>query len=329
MANNYTKRQQVDYNFDPNNYESYKSVAEKASAADTKYNSIGEYINPNADMFSTAKDAYLNRKAFSYDLNGDALYQQYKDNYIQQGKMAMQDAMGQAAAMTGGYGNSYAATVGNQAYQGYLQGLNDKVPELYQLAMQRYNMEGDRLRDVYGVLRDEDETGYNRHMDTKNTAFKEMEYTNALKDTAYTQVQNDYNNYVTANNNSYWAENEFGYKQEQDSIANQLARDQYNLSERSVNAQEEANRLAKQQAENEVDYSQITKFQNALVDEDKLEKITVGSRGNTGNGGYRYGGKRYATYQDYVKAQLNDHYSKFGTINAGTLAYLLDFYGIE
>ena len=86
-----------------------------------------------------------NREKFSYDVNGDALYQQYKDQYTTQGKLAMMDTMGQAAAMTGGYGNSYAQSVGQQAYQGYLQQLTDKIPELYQLALNKYNSEGEEL----------------------------------------------------------------------------------------------------------------------------------------------------------------------------------------
>ena len=329
MANKYTNRELLDYKFNENDYEDVSLAKQTANDALTKYNSVGDWKYGKEDQYSKALDALTNRKAFSYDLNGDALYQQYKDNYIQQGKMAMQDAMGQAAAMTGGYGNSYAATVGNQAYQGYLQGLNDKVPELYQLAMQRYNMEGDNLKAAYDVLKGDRDSDYGMFMDNKTMLQNDVQLLSNLYDAAYKREQTNYNNTLSSNNDNYWNEYNTGYKAEQDSIANQLAQDQYKLSERSVNAQEEANRLAKQQAENEVDYSQITKFQNAIVDEDKLEKITVGSRGNTGNGGYRYGGKRYATYQDYVKAQLNEHYSKFGTINAGTLAYLLDFYGIE
>ena len=89
----------------------------------------------------------LNKEEFSYDLNGDALYQQYKDQYTTQGQMARMDTMGQAAAMTGGYGNSYAQGVGQQTYQGYLQQLNDKVPELYQLALSQYNQENQDLKD--------------------------------------------------------------------------------------------------------------------------------------------------------------------------------------
>ena len=75
------------------------------------------------------------------------------------------DTMGQAAALTGGYGNSYAQTVGQQTYQGYLQGLNDKVPELYQLALDRYNQEGTDLLNKYGLLSDQYEKEYGRYRD--------------------------------------------------------------------------------------------------------------------------------------------------------------------
>jgi hypothetical protein len=96
-----------------------------------------------------ALQAYLNREDFQYDLNGDALYRQYKDRYTQLGKAAMQDTMGQAAALTGGYGSSYAQSVGHQAYNSYMQQLGDVVPELYQLAYDRYRDKGDRLYKTY------------------------------------------------------------------------------------------------------------------------------------------------------------------------------------
>lgn len=108
----------------------------------------------------------LNRDKFQYDINGDALYQQYKDRYIQQGKQAMMDTVGQAAALTGGYGNSYAQKAGQQAYQGYLQGLNDKVPELYQMALERYNQEGADLLNKYGLMSDQYAKEYSRYRDS-------------------------------------------------------------------------------------------------------------------------------------------------------------------
>ena len=104
-----------------------------------------------------------NRQPFTYDVNGDALYQQYKDQYIQGGKMAMMDTMGQASAMTGGYGNSHAQAVGQQAYQGYLTQLTDKIPELYQLALSKYQMEGEDLYNRYGLYADQYKTEYEQH----------------------------------------------------------------------------------------------------------------------------------------------------------------------
>ena len=96
-----------------------------------------------------ALQAYLNREDFQYDLNGDALYQQYKDRYMDLGKKAMQDTMGQASALTGGYGSSYAQNVGQQAYNSYMQQLGDVVPELYKLAYDRYQDRGDQLYKTY------------------------------------------------------------------------------------------------------------------------------------------------------------------------------------
>lgn len=81
-------------------------------------------------------------KAFKYDINGDMLYQAYRDQYMRNGKQAMQDSIGSAAALTGGYGNSYAANVGNQAYQQWLGGLNDKLMDTYDRAYRRW---GDQL----------------------------------------------------------------------------------------------------------------------------------------------------------------------------------------
>ena len=112
-----------------------------------------------------ALDAIRKRKKFSYDLNGDALYQQYKDKYVQQGKQAMQDTMGQAAALTGGYGSTYGQAVGQQQYDAYLQNLNDVVPELYQLALSRYQMEGDDLKTQYSLLADQYQQEYGQYRD--------------------------------------------------------------------------------------------------------------------------------------------------------------------
>ena len=112
-----------------------------------------------------AWEQYINRDDFSYDLNSDALYQQYADQYARMGNMAMADTMGQAAALTGGYGNSYAQSAGQQTYQGYLQQLNDVVPELYGMAYDQYNQEGQDLLNQYAHYSDLYSQGYGEYQD--------------------------------------------------------------------------------------------------------------------------------------------------------------------
>lgn len=128
------------------------------------------------ESLKDAMQKVLNRDKFLYDLNGDALYQQYKDRYIQQGKQAMMDTVGQASALTGGYGNSYAQQAGQQTYQWYLQGLNDKVPELYQMALERYNQEGTDLLNKYGLMSDQYAKEYSRYRDSVGDWRAQLDY---------------------------------------------------------------------------------------------------------------------------------------------------------
>ena len=133
------------------------------------------YQSKYKDQIQGLYDKIANRKDFTYDVNADAMYQQLKDQYIQGGRMAMMDTMGQAQAMTGGYGNSYAQGVGQQAYQGYLQGLNEQVPNLYQMALNRYIQQGDQMTDQYSMLTAQDAQDYSRWQDQQNLALQQAQ----------------------------------------------------------------------------------------------------------------------------------------------------------
>ena len=127
----------------------------------------------------------------------------------------MQDAMGQAAAMTGGYGNSYAASVGNQAYQASLSQLNDVIPELYQMAYDRYNQEGQNLLNQYSMYADRENTDYGRYRDTVSDFNTETNYLTNRYDTErsydYGKYSDDksyaYNDYRNAIADEQWQKN--------------------------------------------------------------------------------------------------------------------------
>lgn len=140
-----------------------KAALAALNTAEDELGAFGEYKYGNQKELDSIMQSILNRKPFSYNFNEDAFYQMYKDKFTQQGKMAAADVMGKAAAMTGGFGNSYAATVGNQAYLAELGNLNDIIPELYQLAYDKYTKEGQDLRSKYELLEGDYQKGYSEH----------------------------------------------------------------------------------------------------------------------------------------------------------------------
>ncbi len=110
-------------------------------------------------------DEYLNREPYDFNINTDRLYRQYADMYKKQGEAAMRDTVAGAASKTGGYGSSYAAIAGAQAYQGYLDKLNEIVPVLEQRAYDRYTDEGETARESIGILDDLDSKEYDKYRD--------------------------------------------------------------------------------------------------------------------------------------------------------------------
>lgn len=188
----------------------------------------------------------MNREKFSYDLNGDALYQQYKDKYTTQGKLAMMDTMGQAATMTGGFGSSYSQAAGQQAYQGYMQQLNDVVPELYQMAYDRYNQEGQDLYNQYALLSQQEEADYGKYRDTVADHRAERDYLAGRYDS---ERGYDYGKYVDDTN--------FDYGIHRDSVSDS----QWN---QSLEYQKQQDAIAKDQWDKTFDYQ---KQQDAVANE--------------------------------------------------------------
>lgn len=203
-----------------------------AQAQTTLANNMNPYQSQWQTQLDDTMNKIMNREKFTYDLNGDALWNQYKDQYQTGGKMAMMDTMGQAAALTGGYGNSYAQGAGQQAYQGYLQGLNDKIPELYQLALDSYNREGDALLQQYGLMLDRENTDYSRWADDRD-----FNYQQSVNDRNFQyQQQQD-----QAAADRWQQEFEYGQSTDQRNYDYMVSQDQ---ADRDYQAQQDARNMA-------------------------------------------------------------------------------------
>ena len=169
----------------------------QSDAVTQAFNTANEFYNNKPVKGENTWQTYIddtwnklnNREPFSYDVNGDALYQQYKDQYTLKGLQGMMDTMGQAQAMTGGYGNSYAQSVGQQTYQGYLQQLTDKIPELYQIARDQYDREEQSLYNKLGFATGERDNFNQEYRDQMSDFWKDLNY---LNDNAWNMSEDEY-----------------------------------------------------------------------------------------------------------------------------------------
>lgn len=135
----------------------------------------GAYQSGFAGQLAALYDEIKNRPAFSYDPAEDAAYRRYAEIYTRQGKTAMEDTMGRSAALTGGYGSSYAQRAGQQAYHQYLQELSELVPEFEKNAWNRYIRQGEAMMDRYDLLKGQEAAAYGRWQDEMEEWYKALD----------------------------------------------------------------------------------------------------------------------------------------------------------
>ncbi len=218
----------------PGQYEASETVSDAYSQLqNTLQNKPGEYQSKYNDKIQGLLDNILTQKDFSYDFNSDKLYQNYKNQYMQQGKQAMLDTQAAATANTGGFGSSYAESVGSQAYQQYLTQLNDKIPELYQLALQKYQMDTDKMYNQLSAVSGQEDREYGQYRDSVSDWQNDRNYGLNQYNTMYNQdygayrdqVSDYYNDrdFYASQQNNLWnqeqQEKEFAYQQERDAVS--------------------------------------------------------------------------------------------------------------
>lgn len=213
------------------------TVSQKKQAWEAAENAVknyGSYQSKYQSKLDELYDQIVNKKDFQYDLNADALYNQYKDQYSVLGKTAMMDTMGQAAALTGGYGNSYASTAGNQAYQAYLQQLNEQVPQLYQLALDKYNADRQDLYNQAGLTQDLENAAYGKWVDEYGRLVDERNYAQGVygdeRDFDYGSFT-DERDYQTALDQ--WQQ-EMEYQKQRDAIADKQWQEEMNFQKQQA-----------------------------------------------------------------------------------------------
>lgn len=135
-----------------------------------------EYTSQYGGIISDLMGKIVNRQPFSYDFNADPIFQQYKDYYTKGAKEASMNAVANASALTGGYGNSYAVTAGAQANQQALSGLNNIIPQLYSAAQKKYDSDLNALYADYDLYNNAENEAYGRYRDQLSDYNNERNY---------------------------------------------------------------------------------------------------------------------------------------------------------
>jgi hypothetical protein len=151
-------------------------------AAEQTINEAMEWIkNPsNLDRLNSIWDEYTGREKFSYDYAADPMFQNMMAGMKTQGQLAMENAMAEAAGLTGGYASSWSQSAGQQAYNQLLQKGYDNLPAYYQMALDAYNQEGDSILQKYNLASDLYNKEYSAMLDQLEHG--KYLYENAYKD---------------------------------------------------------------------------------------------------------------------------------------------------
>jgi hypothetical protein len=136
----------------------------------------------------------MNRDPFSYTPTDDPSYAAYSEHYRNAGNQAREDAMAQAAAMTGGQVSSYAMAAAQQAQNAYNAKMSDIIPQLRDAAYGMYMDEGNTMRDNMSSLMALDQAAYGKYMDENDAMRAYLSDLIALDQSAYNQHHGNYAN---------------------------------------------------------------------------------------------------------------------------------------
>lgn len=258
-----------------NIYGNYKELVSTPFYSES-YNQAMQYTNGLLEKLNSGRTSYTdqikdlmsqiqNREDFEYDVDKDTLFQQALASAMGSGKSAMQDTIGQASALTGGYGSTYATSAGNQAYNAYIEDAYNNLPEYYNIALQAYQAEGQEMYQQLDMLNAADATEWGRTYDAWQSNFANAQQIYNQEYGAYQDtITNAYNLYTTAKDSAdtlyeqeyktwqdkvsqatqlaglqsgdYWNQTELDYKTSRDEVEDSHWEKEYGLSLAANNA---------------------------------------------------------------------------------------------
>jgi len=195
-----------------------------------KYEQPAAYDSQYQGQIDSTLKNISDREAFTYDPLKDVSYQGLAKLYQKQGEQAAKNTMGDAAALNGGFGSSYAVTASQQARNDFNQQLAAQIPALQEAAYNRYLGDFNMNMSALSALQAADDSAYGKHRDTVADVQWQygQDYQGYRDDVADTQWQKSYDRSV------YESDRDYKYQQSRDKVADDQWAKEYALQKKSV-----------------------------------------------------------------------------------------------
>lgn len=136
------------------------STSTKSTQTVTMPTSVGDLPTYNSEYMDQLNALARQLTSMNYDdWTKGSQYQALADRYGANGRMSMQDVLGQVASRTGGLASSYATTAAQQQYNQYMA-------QLEEVARQLYSQERGDLMDNASLYRNLANDEYDRYRDS-------------------------------------------------------------------------------------------------------------------------------------------------------------------
>ncbi len=192
-----------------------------------------EFDNKYQQQIDALLGKMTSQEPFSYDFSTDSNWLAAQEQAKRNALLAMENAMGEAAGLTGGYTSSAAQMVGQQVYQQEISETTEMIPEFAQMALNKWQANNSQMASNLAALQSQQDSDYSRY-------YNDWQLWNQDRAYMYQKVQDmsddEFNKYLTELqrwqvDRAYYAD------QKQIAIQNQQWQLELNESRRQFNQQ--------------------------------------------------------------------------------------------
>lgn len=280
----------------------------QAKMADTENNKPDAYVNRWAETQNNLLEEILNEKAFSYtgsDLMNDDMYKMYSEMYEKNARKAMNNAMGEAASLTGGYGSTYSQAAGQQAYDDTMSNMNEIALTLADKAYEKYLNDRSNRYDKLSAVNTQEQSDYGKYRDEVGDWQLDRDYYAGRYDSIYGQ---DYQKYQDEVEQAQYLANLYA------SLYGQASSDELSAwqANRAADEYESSYALSKAADDRDAEKWSYEKQLLALQVQQAQQAAAEAAAGGSGSGSGRGKGKDYDSSLPAVTTADITHFMQSG-----------------